>query len=156
MPDPITEREKTLAAVFYHPRTGFGSVEQTFKQAKARDADITRQHVRDFIAKQEIRQRRKPLKVNSFVAFFPRQEFQVDLMDMGENTVPRYGFITIDIFSKKGACVPIRNKFASDTAEALRKTFAELGYPASIMCDEGREFQGEFADECKKQYVDII
>ena len=156
MPDPITEREKTLASVFYHPRTGFGSVEQTFKQAKARDVGITRQHVRDFIAKQEIRQRRKPLKVNSFVADFPRQEFQVDLMDMGENVTPRYGFVTIDIFSKKGACVPIRNKFASDTAEALRKTFAELGYPASIMCDEGREFQGEFAEECKKEAVDII
>jgi len=156
MPDPITEREKTLASVFYHPRTGFGSVEQTLKQARIRDAGITRQHVRDFIAKQEIRQRRKPLKVNSFVADFPRQEFQVDLLDMGETTVPRYGFTAIDIFSKKGACFPIRSKLASETAEALRKTFGELGYPSSIMCDEGGEFQGEFAEECKKEDVEII
>jgi len=156
MPDPITEREKTLASVFYHPRTGFGSVEQTLKQARIRDASITRQHVRDFIAKQEIRQRRKPLKVNSFVAEFPRQEFQVDLLDMGEKAVPRYGFVAIDIFSKKGACFPIRSKLASETAEALRKTFGELGYPSSIMCDEGGEFQGEFAEECKKEDVEII
>ena len=156
MPDPITEREKTLASVFYHPRTGFGSVEQTLKQARAKDAGITRQHVRDFIAKQEIRQRRKPLKVNSFVANFPRQEFQVDLLDMGERASPRYGFVAVDVFSKKGACFPIRNKFASDTAEALRKTFGELGYPASIMCDEGGEFQGEFAEECKQEFVKII
>jgi len=156
MPDPITEREKTIASVFYHPRTGFGSVEQTWKHAKARDVHITRKHVRDFIAKQEIRQRRKPLRVNSFVANFPRQEFQVDLMDLGEQVTPRYGFVAVDIFSKKGACFPIPSKFATDTAEALRKTFAELGYPASIMCDEGREFQGEFADECKKEFVHII
>ena len=156
MPDPITEREKTLASVFYHPRTGFGSVEQTLKQARIRDVGITRQHVRDFIAKQEIRQRRKPLKVNSFVAEFPRQEFQVDLLDMGEGAAPRYGFVTIDVFSKKGACFPIRSKLASETAEALRKTFGELGYPSSIMCDEGGEFQGEFAEECKKEAVEII
>ena len=156
MPDPITEREKTLASVFYHPRTGFGSVEQTLKQARIRDVGITRQHVRDFIAKQEIRQRRKPLKVKSFVADFPRQEFQVDLLDMGESAVPRYGFTAVDIFSKKGACFPIRSKLASETAEALRKTFDELGYPSSVMCDEGGEFQGEFAAECKKEAVDII
>ena len=42
MADPITEREKTLASVFYHPRTGFGSVEQTLKQAKLRDVGVTR------------------------------------------------------------------------------------------------------------------
>ena len=156
MPDPVTERDKTLAAVFYHPRTGFGSIEQTLKQARLQDKSITRQQVRDFIAKQEIRQRRKPLKVNSFVADFPRQQFQVDLLDMGEEAVPRYGFTTVDIFSKKGACFPIRSKLASETAEALRKTFDELGYPSSIMCDEGKEFQGEFAAECKKEAVGIV
>lgn len=156
MPDPVTEREKTIASVFYHPRTGFGSVEQTHKHARLRDVGITRQHVRDFMAKQEIRQRRKPLKVNSFVADFPRQEFQVDLLDMGEAAVPRYGFTAVDIFSKKGVCFPIRSKLASETVEALRKMFGELGYPSSIMCDEGGEFQGEFAAECKKEAVEII
>ena len=108
------------------------------------------------MAKQEIRQRRKPVKVNSFVADFPRQEFQVDLLDMGETAVPRYGFTAIDIFSKKGVCVPIRSKLASETAGALRKTFEELGYPSSIMCDEGGEFQGEFAAECRKEAVEIV
>ena len=156
MPDPITEREKTLASVFYHTRTGFGSVEQTLRHARTKDPGINRQHVRDFIAKQEIRQRRKPLKVNSFVGFFPRQQFQVDLLDMGENAIPRYGFVTVDIFSKKGSCFPIQTKTASETAEALSKTFRELGYPDSIMCDEGKQFQGEFSAKCKDENVNII
>ena len=112
--------------------------------------------MRSFLAKHELRQRRKPLKVNSYVAMFPRQEFQVDLLDMGEQATPRYGFVAIDIFSKKGACIPIRSKLASETTEALRKVFGELGYPSSIMCDEGGEFQGEFAEECKKQDVKIL
>ena len=156
MADPITEREKALAAVFYHPRTGFGSVEHTFNTARRIDPTLKREHVRAFIAKQEIRQRRKPLKVNSFVGNFLRQEFQVDLLDMGEQASPRYGFVAIDIFTKKGACFPIRSKLAPETAEALRKTFGELGYPSSIMCDEGGEFQGEFAEECKTQDVELI
>ena len=156
MADPVTDKEKLLAEVFYHPRTGFGSVEQTLRTARARNGAINRQDVRNFLGKQEIRQRRKPLKVNSFVPDFPRQEFQVDLLDMGERAAPRYGFVAIDIFSKKGACFPIASKVASLTAEALHKTFGELGYPASIMCDEGGEFQGEFAAECKKEDVEII
>jgi hypothetical protein len=156
MANAPTDREKLLAGVFYHPQTGFGSVEHTLKAAKLQDAGITREHVRAFLAKQELRQRRKPLKVNSYVAMFPRQEFQVDLLDMGEKATPRYGFVAIDIFSKKGACIPIRSKLASETTEALRKVFGELGYPSSIMCDEGGEFQGEFAEECKKQDVKIF
>ena len=152
----ITDRERTLASVFYNPRTGFGSVEHTLKAAREVNPQITRAHVRDFIAKQEIRQRKKPSKVNSFVADFPRQEFQVDLLDMGEKANPRYGFVAVDIFSKKGACFPIRSKVASETAQALRKTFGELGYPSSIMCDEGGEFFGEFSQECKGEDVDVI
>ena len=156
MANAPTDREKLLAGVFYHPQTGFGSVEHTLKAAKLQDASITREHVRAFLAKQELRQRRKPLKVNSYVAMFPQQEFQVDLLDMGEKATPRYGFVAIDIFSKKGACIPIRSKVASETTEALRKVFGELGYPSSIMRDEGGEFQGEFAEECKKEDVNII
>jgi len=152
----ITDRERTISSVFYNPRTGFGSVEQTLKAARQISPQITREHVRNFLAKQEIRQRKKPAKVNSYVAQLPRQEFQVDLLDMGERANPRYGFVAIDIFSKKGACFPIHTKVANETAAALRKTFDELGYPASIMCDEGGEFLAEFAEECKEQAVELI
>ena len=152
----LSDKEKTLATVFYHPRTGFGSVENTFRSAVQQDPTISRDDVRAFMGKQELRQRRKPLKVNSFVGNFPRQEFQVDLMDMGERAVPRYGFAVVDIFSKKGACFPLTSKVAPKTAECLKKTFDELGYPASIMCDEGGEFHGEFAKECKEQDIELI
>ena len=103
----ITARDRLISEVFYNPDTGFGSIEHTLKAARLRDPSITRQDIRQFLAKQEVRQRRKPHKVNSFVPFFPRQEFQVDLLDMGDKSTPRYGFTCIDIFTKKGACIPI-------------------------------------------------
>jgi hypothetical protein len=157
MADEVSERDRRLGEIFYHPQNGFGSVENTYKQARQQGMlNVTRQHVREFMAKQELRQRRRPPAVNSFVADFPRQEFQVDLADFGERVTPRYGFVAYDIFSKKAACFPIHSKLAAETTEALNKTFRELGYPTSIMCDEGGEFRGSFAAECKAQDIQLI
>jgi hypothetical protein len=70
--------------------------------------------------------------------------------------VPRYGFVCIDIFTKKGACIPINRKLAPVTADALKRVFDELGYPTSIMCDEGGEFRGEFAQLCEDEDVKML
>lgn len=156
MPPPITDTEKAIAGIYYHPRNGFGSVEDTFRQTRAVHPSVTRDDVRDFLKKQEIKQRRKPAQTNSYVADLPRQQFQVDLLDMGERATPRYGFVAIDIFSKKGACFPLRDKTAPGTSEALHKTFGELGYPSSIMCDEGGEFHGEFSKLCKDEDIELL
>jgi hypothetical protein len=152
-------KAEVLKKVFYDSRTGFGSAEQTFKSAKALDPTITKQDVTEFLQKQEIRQGKKPRKnqVNSFVADFPRQEFQIDLLDMGKDVKPfRYGLVCVDIFSKKGACIPIRAKTPEITAKAMKQVFEDLGYPASIMCDDGSEFKGAFAELCKEEHVDIV
>jgi len=150
--------EETISKVFYDSKTGFGSVDDTYRRAKELNAGVTRAAVRAFVAKQEIRQHRKPAKnqVNSYVAQLPRQEFQCDLMDMGRGRVPRYGFVCIDIFSKKAFCVPMRNKTPENTAQALRMVFKELGYPATLMCDSGSEFKGAFAEECETQDIDVV
>ena len=153
---PLTEKEKTLASVFYNSRTGFGSVEHTYQAARKLDPSINRAEVRHFIANQEIRQRKKPQKANSFVADLPRQEFQVDLLDMGEKAKPRYGLVAVDIFTKKGACIPIRDKLATTTAAAMEKVFSELGYPSSIMSDEGGEFAGKFAELLRDEQVEQL
>jgi len=136
--------DNLLAAIFYDKRTGFGSVESTFQAAKRQDPTIKKADVRRFIAKQEVRQRRKPLKVNGYVAKLPREEFQVDLLEFGKLAKPRYGFCCVDIFTKKGACIPIKKKTSDLTAEAMMKCFTELGYPTSVMSDEGGEFSGKF------------
>lgn len=152
----LPSKEQAIADVYYHPRYGFGSVEETHRHASMKHPGVNRADVREFLAKQEHRQRRKPLKTNSFVADFVRQEFQVDLADFGFSARPRYGFVAVDIFSKKAVCVPIKTKTAEQTTLALHKTFDELGYPASIMLDEGGEFGSSFAELCKANDIDLI
>ena len=56
----INAKDRLLAEIFYHPQTGFGGVEQTYTAARLRDHTINRTEVRAFLAKQELRQRRKP------------------------------------------------------------------------------------------------
>ncbi len=154
-----TEAEETIAKVWYDKRNGFGGLEDTYRQVQELDKRITRAQVKTFLENQEVRQGKKPSKnkLNSFIADFPRQQFQVDLMDMGRWVKPfRYGFICIDIFSKRAECVPIRTKEPAITAQALQEIFQDMGYPSTILSDDGAEFKGQFAELCRQQGIDQI
>jgi len=154
-----TEAEETIAKVFYDRKSGFQGLEQTYRQAHELDPSVTREQVKTFLANQEVRQGKKPAKseLNSFVADFPRQQFQIDLLDMGRTVKPfRYGFVCIDIFTKKAECVPIRKKEPSITAQALQEIFTDMGYPTTILSDSGAEFKGAFAEVCRKEGVNML
>lgn len=157
-PEPISEKEKIIASVFYDKRRGFGSLNNTFLAAKEHDPTITRSDVRYFLSKQEVRQRKKPNKkeLNNFLPDMAHDEFQVDLADFGERSNPRYGFVCLDIFTKKAVLIPLKSKTAPETSEALNHAFQTLGFPDYIMCDEGGEFHGEFSHDAKEQGVDIV
>lgn len=147
-------KERAIAEVYYHERHGFGSIQHTLTKAREKYPGITREEVKAFLDKQEIKQRRKPLKVNSFVADLPRQEFQVDLADFGQEAKPRYCFVAIDIFTKKLFTKPLQAK--SDAYKALPEMYRELGYPSSIMSDEGGEFRGAFGENLKENLVEQL
>ena len=147
-------KERIIAETFYDERHGFGSIGHTLKRAREKDATITRADVKEFLDKQEVKQQRKPTQVNSFVADLPRQEFQVDLADFGLHARPRYCFVAIDIFSKKLFAMPLRAK--SDAADALQPMFEDLGYPISVLSDEGGEFKGDFAENLHADLVEQI
>ena len=147
-------KERIIAEAFYDEKNGFGSVQHTLTRAKLKDPSITRADVKAFLDNQEVKQRRKPLKVNSFVADLPRQEFQVDLADFGAEANPRYCFVAIDIFSKKVFAMPLRAK--SDAPRAVQPMFEELGYPISVMSDEGGEFHGQFGTKLHADLVEQI
>ena len=145
---------RIIAETYYDERHGFGSLQHTLQKAREKDSSITKAEVKAVLNKQEIKQQRKPIHVNSFVADLPRQEFQVDLADFGLHAGPRYCFVAIDIFSKKLFAMPLRAK--SDAADAVQPMFRELGYPISVMSDEGGEFKGDFAEHLHADLVEQI
>jgi hypothetical protein len=139
-------KERVISRIYYDVREGFGSIDATLRRARAVDPTITREDVRRFLNKQEVRQRKKPNRYNSFVPNSRLDQIQIDLADFSSRgTTHRYALVAIDSFTKEAAVVPIRDKMSETTAKALDTALDKLGLPDSLVTDEGGEFQGAFA-----------
>ena len=75
-------RREIIKQVYENPRTGFGNLEETFRQARARDPNITRGEVREYLHSLIVRQDRPERGYNGFVPPEPMFQLQVDLADM--------------------------------------------------------------------------
>ena len=72
------DKDAILSRISFDP-AGYGSINQTLKEAKAYDQTITFDYVKDGISRHT--ERKTNLKgFNSFVASEPHQEYQMDLM----------------------------------------------------------------------------
>jgi hypothetical protein len=155
-------KDDAISQVYYDLEHGFGSLAETLQQAKALDKSITRADVQVFLAKQEGTQNKKAKQNNSFVPLAEaRQQFQMDLADFGTvngRTASadwyRYALVANDIFTKKVAVVPMKNKKSETTAQALDTILKKLGQPVEIFTDEGGEFMGHF-DTRMREYYEI-
>jgi hypothetical protein len=113
--------EEILSKVYYDVASGFGSIAKTLEQARKIDSSITRGDVQSFLAKQELRQSKERRKDNSWVSFGPHEGFQVDLADFARDSEYRYALLAIDVFTKKLAVVPVKDKASDATAKAFEQ-----------------------------------
>ena len=77
---------------------------------------------------------------------YKRQQLQIDLADVGNlstaNDGIRYLLVTIDVFTRFGFVVPLKNKKAEETLEGFKLVLQEAKqYPRTIFCDRGSEFK---------------
>ena len=136
-------KQKIISDVYFDP-SGFGSKSNTFKDAKAKDATITRGDVEKFF-KENVDEKRKPRGMNSFVAPHNNHTFQMDLFfisqsDMRDEQKKRIGLACIDVLSKYAVVVPIDSREIPDVIggamEALNKM--KGGDPKIIYTDDER------------------
>jgi hypothetical protein len=73
-------RDDIISNVYYNLETGFGSINETLKKAKAQDPTINRVDVENFMRKQPNKQIRKYRGSNSYTAPFARFEYQIDIV----------------------------------------------------------------------------
>ena len=146
----MDSKEEVLQRVYYDARFGFGPEKDTLRRAKAIDGRITLADVKEFMRRQELRHDHPPMRYNKWVPKSPRQKFQIDLMDWGARSNPRYAFVAIDVFTRKAAVAPMVRKTAKESRQAFMRAVQKLGLPASIMVDGGSEFQGAFGQLVKK------
>ena len=135
-----TEREQTVAKVYYNPR-GFGSIDRTFRDARRIDPWITREEVADFLRAQSIKQDLdKKRRLGTFLATAAREQIDIDVADFSNYGGVRYGLVAIDDFSKKLCVVPLESRRGTDMVQALDVVIQTLGVPVRFVSDEGGEF----------------
>ncbi len=118
--------DSIIKKIYYDP-AGYGSMADTFKEAKKVDSSIKFSDVKDWFERSV--QRKKNLRgFNSYASLGPRDEFEVDLFDvnyLGQDEF-RYGFLSIDNFTKVMWVIPIKDKSKEElirATEAIIKTW---------------------------------
>ena len=145
----MTEKGKvadTIAKIYYDPG-GFGSIHDTYKEAKAKEKSITLNAVKDWFERNI--ERKKQLRgYNSYVSKGPRDEYEVDLFDvdyLGQREFP-YGLLAIDNFTKYMWVVPLKGKDGLDLIRGMKSIISNMQKPRKIYSDQesamlGKEFQ---------------
>ena len=111
----------------YFDRSGFGSLQTTYKDAKEKDKSITMNDVKDFF--EELVERKTQLRgFNSGIAPYHTYEYQTDLLFI--NYLPnqdfKLGIIMIDAFSKYMTAIPMKSKAEGRIAIAILDGFQKM------------------------------
>ena len=158
--DPPTTKKTTqlkgdalIRATYEDPRYGLMSAGKLHKNLKLIDPKITLKQVKDVLAKQESVQinseKRRP-GYSKIVAPDVGVSWQADLIDLsrykGVNKQYRYILSVIDIFSRYGLMIPLKDK----TGATMARAFTELldgkltpdnkAVMKNITTDDGSEF----------------
>lgn len=153
--------EATLRYAYYNPKSKsyLGSVKDVYEYAKKlKPAEITYAKVREYLNRQNVYTLHKPAKRkfgrNKTVALGKDTDFQADLIDMTrvrkQNRGYAYILSVIDVLSKYGWAVPIKNKTPEEVIKGFEKVFKSGRKPWRLYTDAG----GEFVNKKFRKYLD--
>ena len=145
----MSEKDKIIRQVYYDADTGFGSINETYRDAKKILNTITYNDVKDFLERQKSRQTKGYRGFNSYVADKPLEEIQIDIADFTAsgalNNGFRYLFVAVDIFTKKAHGVAIKDKQPTESVRAMNEILKVIGVPKTLYHDnEGSWNSGDF------------
>ena len=136
------DTENMLRKLYYND--GFGSINDTYKQAKKQLNSITIEDTKTWLEKQKGRQTKAYKGFNSYVADEPLEEMQIDLADFtrnaAENDGRRYCLVAVDVFTKMLWGVPIKNKKPDGCVRAFKEVSDNIGIPKQIYNDNEGSF----------------
>ena len=145
----MTDEIDTIKKIYYD-RSGFGSMQTTYEDAKKKDSSIRMTDVKNFF--NEYVQRKKQLRgYNSFIAPRAGYEYQADLFFINDLPKQDYkvGMIMIDVFSKYMTVIPIKTKSEGDVASAIIEGFVKMGkLPEVLYTDD----EASLSTEAMKKY----
>ena len=145
-------------------KSSFGAgVVAFYKTIREKYLNIKRADVSDFIKKQPIRQMTDVFKFRTnkpIISKFPNQLWCIDLIDVksykSQNKNNVYILNAVDVFSRKCFLESCKTKTAVEVRDALMDIIQRANVkPDYIICDNGKEFLGEFQAYCKENGIKI-
>lgn len=153
-----------IISKIYHDPAGYGSVKQTYLEARAKDPSITYADVQKWLSK-AVDQKKQLKGYNSFIANEPKEEYQIDLFFLKRSDFPTEdyigGVLAIDIFSRFITIIPIKSKTIPEILEAIKTIIKKMGKPKVIYSDNegawslGTEIDKYFKDESIKHIITL-
>ena len=134
----MSDNKNDIISKIYFDRSGFGSIQTTYRDARAKDKTITLNDVKEWFIK-NVEQKKQLRGQNSFIAPYPFYEFQMDLFFKNdlENQKFRVGMLMIDIFTKYMVVVPIKSKGEGDIASGMIEGLKKInGKPELLYTDD--------------------
>lgn len=156
--------EKILIDLWQSPKTGLTSAVKFYNSVKKLHPKVTLKIVKDFISNQEAAQLTKEIKkpkFNHIVAPEINDQWQMDLLDLTKYKKVNKGYgwllVVIDIFSRYGWAIPIKNKSAENVEEVLVDLLAKYANHSGhklnhIRSDNGSEFISKKSQALFKKY----
>ena len=124
--------QNKLMGIIYYDADGYGSIQNTFDKAKLIDPTLTYETVKNWYAKNLIK-KDNYRHYNSFIANYPKQEYQVDIMEMKDRSnfedADKAVLVGVDIFTKEIQIIKLYRKSADHYLESLEKLVEKLGGP---------------------------
>lgn len=128
-----------------HP-AAFSGVSRVKEHSRGRTYDSVERDLEQLDSFTRQRQKSRPRTYNPFLIHAPREQIQMDLIDISalwrQNKGVRFLLVAIDCFTRKAAVVGIRKKSAEKTLEAIKIVLETQlpPLPKSVVFDRGSEF----------------
>ena len=136
--------KETILRTMYYNEDGFGSISETFKEAKKQLNSITIADTNKWLDKQKGRQTKPYQGFNSYVADEPLEEIQIYLADFtrsaSENDGYRYCLVAVDVFTKMRWGVPIQNQKPEKCVIVFKEVLDNIGKPQQTYHDNEGSF----------------
>ena len=126
----------------------YTSINELFRQAHKLDNEISYSDVSDFCKNQKSYQLHYPTNKHKFfnpiIATDINSDWQIDLIDYSkyyrQNKGYKWIFNCVDVFTRKGFGIAMKNKSEKETAKAFKKILDEFVPPKNMQSDNGNEF----------------
>ena len=167
----VISKEKisqVLKKEYDHEGAGLGSsVVKFYKKIRETYLGITRNDVKEFLNQQSVYQIVKPFKPKTnmpIVSKYSNSIWCIDLIDFNSNLeegnpkkLDRYIQTCLDLFSGKVWLRSVKTNSSYETTKALKSVIIDENglKPKYIICDNGPEYDAEFAKFCKEKEIKI-